>query len=1083
MAAVASAVQRLQQDLLGSLEWRCIGPHRGGRVVAVAGCPADPMTFYHGACAGGVWKTTDGGLTWLCVTDHQFTTAAVGAIAVAPSDPNILYAGTGEACIRNDVSHGDGVYRSSDAGKTWVNVGLNDSRHIGRIVVHPRDADLVYVAAFGHAWGPNKQRGIFRSRDGGRNWQHVLFKSDRAGSHDIAIDPLNASILYAPIWQAQRYPHALISGGDQCGLWRSIDGGDTWTDISRSPGLPKGMLGKIGVAVSPEPIGGRGWGRVWALIEADDGALFRSDDGGATWERASEFSGLRTRPWYYMHVTADPCDPDTVYVQNYRLWKSIDAGRTFLQVPTPHGDDHALWVDPNNPRRMIEGNDGGACVSFNGGRSWSSIYNQPTAQLYHVTTDNAFPYRVYASQQDNTAISIPSCSPLGAITERDWIKPGGGESGYIAIKPDDPDYVVASGPVGRRVTNDVMLLHDRKTLQDWQNTVWPELHGWGVGAEALKYRFNWTFPIHFSRHDPDILWVGSQYLHRSTDKGASWEVLSKDLTRNDRSKLGPSGGPITRDNTGAEVYCTIFALAESPQRRHLLWCGTDDGLVHRSEDGGRTWTNITPDGKRAKVAGSRRDALPEWALISIVEASPHEEDAIYIAATRYKHDDTRPYLYKSADRGKTWRKITGGIPAHELTRTIREDPSRRGLLYCGTETGIYVSFDDGEAWHRLGGNLPVAPIYDLVIKDVEMVVATHGRSIWILDDLTPLHQAYDMLRGKRANRGGASAPLLFRPRASVRLRITGGYPGVAAQANASRGPAWPGMVSYGRTGTGIVRVLPVRKPNGADETLYLDSGQNPPYGVVVHYHLPAAPPDDVTLTLLDAEGRELRSFNKARDRLPAKAGINRFLWSRRLAGAPHVLAPDLEPFPRNDGPMVVPGRYAVRLTTDGSSQTQPFDILPDPRVKTGAGELAEQFVFLEAILQKIVIVNTTINEIDALLEGLPHLDRRIGKGARPAALRKASQALGSELLAIRRALIDVNYGQAQLWGSGLHEKFNALFDTVDSADFAPARQTREVFDVLSRQLSALLARWRKAHEQLLPALNRAVAAAKLPIIG
>ena len=398
---MTSSLQRLQQDLLSTLEWRCIGPHRGGRVVAVAGCPADPMTFYFGACAGGVWKTTDGGWTWLCMTDGQFTTAAVGAIAVAPSDPNVIYAGTGEACIRNDVSHGDGVYKSVDGGKTWTNMGLGDSRHIGRIVVHPTDANRVYVAALGHAWGTNKKRGVFRSKDGGRNWQHILFKSERAGSHDIAIDPVNPNVLYAPIWQAQRYPHALISGGEECGLWRSLDGGDTWTDITRTAGLPKGMLGKIGVAVSPMPVGGRGWGRVWALIEAEDGALFRSDDGGTSFERASEFSGLRTRPWYYMHVTADPCDADTVYVQNYRLWKSIDAGRTFLQVPTGHGDDHALWIDPRNPRRMIEGNDGGACVSFNGGQSWSSIYNQPTAQLYHVTTDNRFPVsrvRVAAGQ-------------------------------------------------------------------------------------------------------------------------------------------------------------------------------------------------------------------------------------------------------------------------------------------------------------------------------------------------------------------------------------------------------------------------------------------------------------------------------------------------------------------------------------------------------------------------------------------------------------------------------------------------------------------------------------------------------------
>jgi photosystem II stability/assembly factor-like uncharacterized protein len=1024
-----TSIQQLRNDVLASLQWRCIGPHRGGRVVAVAGCPSDRMAFYFGACAGGVWKTTDGGWTWLCISDGYFATAAVGAIAVAPSDPNVIYAGTGEACIRNDVSHGDGVYRSRDGGKTWTNVGLRDSRHIGRIVVHPRNADLVYVAAFGHAWGTNKERGVFRSKDGGRNWQHVLAKSERAGSHDIALDPLNPDVLYAPIWQAQRYPHALISGGEECGLWRSLDGGDSWTDITRNTGLPKGMLGKVGVAVSPMPIGGRGWGRVWALIEAEDGALFRSDDGGNTFERASEFSGLRTRPWYYMHVTADPCDPDTVYVQNYRLWKSIDAGRTFLQVPTGHGDDHALWIDPRDPKRMIEGNDGGACVSFNGGQSWSSIYNQPTAQLYHVTTDDRFPYRVYASQQDNTAISIPSCSPIGAIIERDWIKPGGGESGYIAIKHDDPDLVVASGPIGRRHTNDIMYLHDHKTQQDWQNTVWPELYGWGVGAETLKYRFNWTFPIHYSRHDPDVLWVASQYLHRSTDNGASWKVLSKDLTRNDRSKLAPSGGPVTRDNTGAEVYCTIFALAESPQRRNRLWCGTDDGLVHVSDDGGRKWTNITP-----------RD-LPAWALISIVEASPHDEDTLYVAATRYKHDDVKPYLYRTRDRGKTWRKITGGIPDGEFTRTIREDPSRKGLLYCGTETSIYVSFDDGESWHRLGGNLPVAPIHDLVIKGVEMVVATHGRSIWILDDLTPLHQLKDRAAKSRND------VVLFEPRPTVRLRILGGYGGVTSQASISRGGCWPGMVNYARTGASIIRVLPVPRADGDHDIVHLDSGQNPPNGVVVHYHLPDPPPRDVTLTFLDGKGRELRRYQ--RDRVPAKAGMNHFLWNRRLPGAPGVLAKDLEPINRSDGPMVVPGRYSVRLIGGKRSQTHAFDVLPDPRIKASAADLAAQFTFLNAIVGKLTTVNKTINDIDAALAQLP-------------ATRKSK----TELAAIRGALIDVNYSQAQLWASGLHEKFNALFDTVDSGDFAPAQQTREVFALLSEQLDHLLARWQKARKRL-----------------
>ncbi|MCK6449306.1 MAG: glycosyl hydrolase [Alphaproteobacteria bacterium] len=1070
---MATSVEGIQASLLGSLDWRLIGPHRGGRVVAVAGCPADPATFYFGACAGGVWKTTDAGQTWLCTTDGFFRTAAVGAIAVAPSAPNVIYAGTGEACIRNDVSHGDGIYKSVDAGKTWTHLGLDDTRHIGRIVVHPANPELVYVAALGHAWGRNRQRGVFRSKDGGRTWENVLYKSDRAGSHDIALDPVNPNVLYAPIWQAQRYPHALISGGEECGLWRSADGGDTWTDISRSAGLPKGMLGKIGVAVSPEPVGGRGYGRVWALVEAEDGAMFRSDDGGRSFERASEFSGLRTRPWYYMHVTADPQDPDTVYVQNYRLWKSIDAGRTFLQVPTPHGDDHALWIDPKNPKRMIEGNDGGACVSFTGGQSWSSIYNQPTAQLYHVTTDDRFPYRVYASQQDNTAISIPSASPIGAITERDWIKPGGGESGYIAIKHDNPDLVVASGPIGRRSPNDVMYLFDHKTGQDWQNTVWPELYGWGVGAETLRYRFNWTFPIHYSRHDPDVLWVCSQHLHRSRDNGASWEVVSPDLTRNDKSRLKPSGGPVTRDNTGAEVYCTIFALAESPQRRNWLWCGTDDGLVHRSRDGGKRWDNITPDGRNAKVDGAKANALPEWALISIVEASPHHQDACYVAATRYKLDDTRPYLYKTADGGKSWTKITGDIPDGEFTRTIREDPSRRGLLYCGTETGIYVSFDDGGQWHRLGGNLPVAPIYDLVVKGVEMVVATHGRSIWILDDLTPFHQLYDLLREKK---GGKPAAHLFQPRSRVRMRVIGGFGGIAAQATASRGPAWPGMISYPRTGTNVIRVLPLKQPDGSYDNLLLDSGRNPPYGVVVQYYLPDKPKGGASLTFLDEKGRELRHYAG----VPAEPGVNRFLWNRRLDGAPNVLAKDLEPWNRPDGAMVVPGRYAVRLTVDGDSRTQPFEIERDPRVKTRLSDLKAQFVFLGEIIARLTAVNTMINDVDALLAQLALLDRRAGGRA---AVRDGAAKLAAELRAIRGALIDVHYPGAQLYASGLHEKLNGLFDTVDSGDFAPAQQTRDVYAVLSAELDALTTRWQRVRDKSLPALNAAMAQSGLAAIG
>ena len=692
----ASEIQEIRQQLLNNLKWRCIGPHRGGRVVAVAGDVSDPMTFYFGACAGGVWKTTDGGQYWQNISDGYFKTAAVGALAVSTSDPNVIYAGMGETSIRGNVSHGDGIYKSVDAGLSWQHMGLADTRHIGKIQIHPQNPDIVYVAALGHAFGPNNERGVYRSVDGGANWERVLYKSDRAGSHDVSMDVNNPRILFAAIWQAQRYPHKLESGGSECGLWRSTDAGDSWEEISRKPGLPTGLLGKIGVVVSPAKAG-----RVWAVIEAKDGAVFRSDDYGETWIRLSEQSLLRTRPWYYMHITADTQDPDTVWIQNYSLWKSIDSGKSFDRIPTPHGDDHALWIDPNDNQRIIEGNDGGGCVSFNGGMSWSSIYNQPTAQLYHVCTDNQFPYRVYGSQQDNSAISIPSATVDGAIHERDWYAPGGGESGYIAIKPDDPAIVVASGPAGQRAYNDIMTHYNHRTGQKWNITVWPELYGWGVGAEGLKYRFQWTFPIMFSQHNPDILYVASNVLHRSTDIGASFEVISPDLTRNDPDKLKASGGPITTDNTGAEIYCTIFALAESQHDPDLLWAGSDDGLVHISRDKGQTWQNVTPSD------------LPEWALISIIDPSAHDASVAYIAATRYKLDDTRPYLYKTEDYGQTWTLITTGIPDDEFTRVIREDPNQRGLLYAGTETGIYVSFDDGEHWQRMGGNLPVAPIYDL----------------------------------------------------------------------------------------------------------------------------------------------------------------------------------------------------------------------------------------------------------------------------------------------------------------------------------------------------------------------------------
>jgi photosystem II stability/assembly factor-like uncharacterized protein len=1034
--------------LLGSLEWRMIGPFRGGRVVAVAGHPADAMTFWFGACAGGVWKTTDGGTYWENVSDGFFSVSAVGAIAVAPSDPNVLYAGTGEACIRGNVSHGDGVYRSPDGGRTWTNVGLRDTRHIGRVRVHPRDPDTVWVAALGHAWGPSRERGVFRTRDGGRTWDHVLFKSERAGAVDLSLDPSNPRVLFATVWQAQRSPWSMTSGGPDSSLWKSTDGGETWTDITRTPGLPRGVLGRVGVAVSPAD--GR---RVYALIEAEDGALFRSDDGGATWKRASEEAGLRGRPWYYMHVFADPSSADTLWVADYSLWKSVDGGKSFFEMPTPHGDNHDLWIDPANPRRMIEGNDGGACVSFNGGMAWSSIYNQPTAQFYHVCADDRQPYHVYGSQQDNWSMRLPMQSHRGAITQTEWVQPGGGESGYIAVKPGDPDIVVG-GSIGTGPGMGRLIHYDHRTGQERVISIWPEQYGMGVPPAEHRYRFQWTFPVFYSRWEPRELWVAGNRIFRSTDEGHRWEIVSDDLTRNDPSKLGPSGGPITRDNTGAEVYCTIFALVESPYEREVMWAGTDDGLVHVSRDRGRAWTDVTPPD------------LPEWALISVIEPSPHERGACYVAATRYKHDDTRPYLFKTADYGRTWKLITAGLPETEFTRVIREDPAVRGLLYAGTETGVWVSFDDGGHWQRLPGNLPVCPIHDLIVKDTDLVAATHGRSFWILDDLTPLHQI--------AAGGLGGDGHLFTPRTTVRWRAYKGH-GMKAGPSGALGYRLAGAVGYA--------YREVRAATGEKKERLLDAGENPP-GVVVHYWLPSAPEGDIELSFLDATGAVLRTFSSAgrpgvpsagtpaagggEEPRPAKdaddeeprptknAGANRFVWNFRC--------PDATRLPDNKGrggtmdllagPRVPPGSYQVRLTVGDRTWTQPFTIAKDPRIARSDDELREQFVFLRQVHDKVSRTHEAVLALrDVRAQAGAAADRTEAQ-----AVKDAARALAATLTSIEDELVQVKSEDPRMFPSRLNSRLATLLPVVEYADAPPTAAQRELYETLAAAIDAQLAR-------------------------
>jgi photosystem II stability/assembly factor-like uncharacterized protein len=1018
----------VRDAIIDSLKFRNIGPHRGGRVVAVGGDVRNRETFYMGAVAGGVWKTTDAGQTWRNISDGFFNTSAVGALAVSVSDPNVIYVGTGESSIRGNVSHGDGVYKSTNAGRTWVHLGLETTRHIGKIQIHPTNPDHVYVAAFGHAWGPSEDRGVYRSTDGGATWELVLHKSATAGSHDVSMDPNNPRILYASIWQAQRYPHKLESGGEECGLWRSFDGGDTWEEISRKPGLPTGMFGKTGIVASPAKPG-----RVYTVIEAEDGAVFRSDDYGDHWVRGSEEPLLRTRPWYYMHVTADPVDADTVYVQDYGIWKSIDAGRTFRQLPTRHGDEHAIWIDPNDNTRMIKGDDGGAAVSFNAGGTWSTIFNQPTAQLYHVTTNDEFPYRVFGSQQDNTTISVPSRSKHGAIHERDWYIPGGGESGYVAIKPDEPWHVVASGPVGRHAYNDLMTHYDHRTGATRDVSVWPELFGWGVGAESLKYRLQWTFPIMFSPHAPHPLYVAGNVLFRSGNLGSSFEVISPDLTRNDPDKLKPSGGPITRDNTGAEVYCTIFALAESPHTPGVLWAGSDDGLIHRTDDGGKNWMRVTPPD------------LPEWALISIIELSPHEEGVAFVAATRYKHDDTKPYLYRTRDSGATWTLITNGIPDHEFTRVIREDPNRRGLLYAGTETGIYISTDDGENWQRIGGNFPVTPVPDLVIKNSDLVVATHGRSFWILDDLTPLYQSLE--------RNESSGVTLFTPRDTYRLR------------NAST-TGWvnePGLTGYGMVGPS--QIMYDVHPDGS--TQLLTAGDNPDEGVVIQYFL-GKEANDVVISFSDSEGNVVREY--ANGTAPGNAGMNRFVWNLRYPGVASPKASDLAPWERHEGTRVIPGRYTVTLKVDGTEHSADWNLLQDPDISTPHVDLVEQRDYLLKVLEALGTTNKTVDRVDGLRAQLDIWRDRAESDEMIALVNE----IRNELDDIRRKLIDVHRSGAQLYPTGLHEKFNALLDSNDRADSAPPRQSVEVYEKLNGELYGLIAWLADIESEGLAGLNRSI---------
>jgi photosystem II stability/assembly factor-like uncharacterized protein len=1026
-------------------------------VVAVAGDPSDPAVFYFGACAGGVWKTEDAGTYWRNVTDGFVRTAAVGALAVSEADPNVLYAGMGESTIRVDVTHGDGVYRSTDAGHTWTHLGLADTRHIGRVRVHPRDPDLVYVAALGHAFGPNDERGVFRSRNGGRTWERVLFVSDRAGAVDLSMARDNPRVIFATTWEVRRTPWSLSSGGVGSGLWRSVDGGDTWQDLSRAPGLPSGPFGKLGVAISPA----RGQ-RVWAIVEAADGGLFRSDDGGGTWERVSADRNLLLRPWYYCHVVADPGDAETVYVLNIKAWRSADGGRTFTQLTTPHGDNHDLWIDPANPRRMIEGNDGGACVSLNGGASWSTIYNQPTAQFYHVTTDTRVPYHVYGTQQDNSAIAVPSRSYKGAILGSDCYPVGSSESGHIAVRPDAPD-VVFSGAVGSAPGGGgVLLRYDHRTGQVRIVTVWPEIYyGWAPGQ--LRYRFQWTFPISLSPHDPTVLYTAGNVVFRSRDEGASWEPISPDLTRADPGTLERSGGPITKDTTGAEHYATVYALAESPLEPGLLWAGSDDGLVHLSRDGGATWQRIAlPD-------------LPEWATVMTIAPSRHVRGKAYLAATRYKLDDPRPYLYRTADHGATWQAIGAGIPTDDFTRVIREDPVQPGLLYAGTETGVYVSFDDGQAWQPLRRNLPVAPVHDLVIKDGDLVAATHGRSFWILDDLTVLRQL---------SAGLPDGPIhLLTPGPALHLipPIHSGMP---------TGPGKNYMLALGYAGT----FTETTTDDGVTTRTFLDSGTNPPAGAVVTYHLREEPIGPVTLRIRDGDGRLVREFGsepstgpngKPERRVPTSAGLNRFVWDLRHGGA-RALPGDVLTERSLAGPVVPPGAYTVELQVGDAVRSARFEVHRDPVVRATPEELETACAFLLRLRDRLSEVHEMVIRLREVRGQVEAWMRRAEKHASAATVTEAGRGLVARLDELEGVLCEPRArtdADVLHFPAPLNAKVAALPSVVATADFPPTRQALDVFATLSAQIDRERDRWQALQDGEVAAFAALVRRLDLPPVG
>jgi photosystem II stability/assembly factor-like uncharacterized protein len=1006
---------------LAGLSYRLVGPPAGGRVARAAGVPGDPFTYYAATASGGVWKSVDGGIRFKPVFDDQ-PVSSIGGIAVAASDPNVVYVGSGEANIRGNVAQGNGIYKSTDAGKTWQHVWKQDGQ-IGTLVVHPRDADVAYAAVLGKPFGPNPERGVYRTRDGGKTWQRVLFKDADTGASDVALDPHNPRIVYAGFWQARRRPWELVSGGPGSGLYLSRDGGDSWKPL-RGKGLPDGIWGKVGVAVAPsEPR------RVYALVEADKGGLFRSDDGGETWTLASAHRALRQRAWYYTTLTVDPHNADVVWFPQVPMLKSVDGGRTLKSVEgLHHGDVHDLWIDPKNPRRMIAANDGGVDVSVDGGVTWHAAA-LPISQFYHVSVDNSVPYRVMGAMQDLGTASGPSHSLSRAgITAGHWYTVGGGEAGHVVADPRDPSVVYAGEYLG------IFTRYDRRTGQARNVTAWPDNPS-GHGASFPRYRFQWTAPIAVSPHDPKTVYHGGNVLFRTQDRGHTWTAVSGDLTRDDETKQRWSGGPITGDNTGAEYYGTIFAVAPSPRDAGLIWVGSDDGLVHVTRDAGRTWTDVT-----ANVPG-----LPEWGTVSLLEPSPFDAAVAYLVVDNHRMDDMRPYLWKTADYGRSWKSLSAGLAPGVYLHAVREDPKKQGLLFAGTERGVVFSPDDGASWKELRLNLPTVAVHDLVVKDDDLVVGTHGRSIWILDDLTPLREWSPSVE--------AAAAHLFTARPAVRWQLE------------------PPISSH------------VKGP-----------GDNPPEGAVAYYWLKDEPKDDVVLEVLDEMGALVRTLSSrkvpppvpeddpdpegpAPKPLSKEAGLQRAVWDLGYEGATKVKRAKIDSGDPGTGPLVLPGRYTLRLRAGGLSLETPLEVGLDPRVSVARADLEEQLAFALAVRDDITRLAATVHELRSVREQVAARVALVRGKAGTEPLVAAADAVTARCDSLEARLhnpkAEIAYDiLAMPGGAQLYSRLGPLYSWSHEGDGRPTQGMRDVHAELVRDLDALVAEWRAVVATDLPALNQ-----------